>query len=138
MILTSDRLALNFLGIKLENPFILSAGPSTDELDIARNGLEAGWAGLVLKTTSLEGTAVDLAHPIMSSFGKDGKIAGMGNIDLISTHHIDEVEKRVTILKKEFPNKMIAASIMSNSKEGWQMLVRRLRDAGVDLIECSF
>lgn len=138
MILTSDRLALNFLGIGLENPFILSAGPSTDELEIARNGLEAGWAGLVLKTTSLEGTEVDLAYPIMSSFGKDGQIAGMGNIDLISTHHIDEVERRVAVLKNDFPNKMIAASIMSNSREGWQTLVKRLRDAAVDLIECSF
>ncbi len=27
---------------------------------------------------------------------------------------------------------------MSDSKEGWQTLVKRLKDAGVDLIECSF
>ena len=62
MILTSDRLAISFLGTKLENPFILSAGPSTDDLEIARNSLDAGWAGLVLKTTSLEGTEVNLAQ----------------------------------------------------------------------------
>ncbi len=138
MTLTSTRLKSNFLGIELENPFILSAAPSTDELSIARRGLEAGWAGLVLKTTSLEGTKVDLAYPMMSSIKNDDRAIGMGNIDLISGYHIDEIVRRVKILKKEFPSKMIAASIMSGSKEGWQTLVRMLKDAGVDLIECSF
>jgi dihydropyrimidine dehydrogenase (NAD+) subunit PreA len=138
MRLTSKRLRSNFLGIELENPFILSAAPSTDELEIARRGLDAGWAGLVMKTTSLESTRVDLAYPMMSAFGDDGQIAGMGNIDLISAYHIDEIAKRVKILKTEFPAKMIAASIMSDSKDGWQILVRRLKDSGVDLIECSF
>lgn len=138
MILTSPRLKLKFLGIDLENPFILSAAPSTDELDIARDGLDAGWAGLVLKTTSLETTRVDLAYPMMSAFREGDKFLGMGNIDLISMYHINEVSKRVSILKSEFPHKMVAASIMSDSKAGWQTLVKRLKDAGVDLIECSF
>jgi dihydropyrimidine dehydrogenase (NAD+) subunit PreA len=75
---------------------------------------------------------------MMSAFTGDGRILGMGNIDLISAYHIDEVVKRVSILKNEFPNKMIAASIMSGSKEGWQALVKALKDAGADLIECSF
>ena len=138
MILTSDRLRLNFLGIELENPFILSAAPSTDELDISRRGLEAGWAGLILKTTSRPQTKVDLAYPMMSAVSGDGRMIGMGNIDLISIYHVDEIVRRVKILKKEFPRKMIAASIMSDSKEGWQSLVKALKDAGADLIECSF
>ncbi len=138
MTLTSSRLSYDFLGIRLENPFILSAAPSTDELSIARRGLEAGWAGLILKTTSALDTKVDLAYPMMSSIVSDDKTIGMGNIDLISAYHIDEISKRVSTLKKEFPSKMIAASIMSGSKEGWQTLVKALKDAGVDLIECSF
>jgi len=48
-------LSYDFLGIHLENPFILSAAPPTDELEMAVDGLKAGWAGLVLKTTSVEG-----------------------------------------------------------------------------------
>ncbi len=138
MILTSSRLQTEFLGISLENPFILSAAPSTDELSIVRRGLEAGWAGAILKTTSLPTTKVDLAYPMMSSFGNDDNIIGMGNIDLISVYHIDEIAERTAKLKSEFPNKMIAASIMSDSKEGWQTLVKILKDAGADLIECSF
>jgi hypothetical protein len=64
-----------------------------------------GWAGVVLKTTSMETTRVDLAYPMMSSFVADNRLIGMGNIDLISAYHVDEVCRRVNILKKEFPNK---------------------------------
>jgi dihydropyrimidine dehydrogenase (NAD+) subunit PreA len=132
-------LSIDFLGIYLENPFILSASPSTDELEMVINGLEAGWAGAILKTTSVEENLVQLKYPMMSSFGNYSKrIFGLGNIDLISKYHIDEVEKRIKILKERYKNKLIAASIMGSKKEDWQNLVYRLKKAGVDLIECSF
>ncbi|MCX8095543.1 MAG: NAD-dependent dihydropyrimidine dehydrogenase subunit PreA [Caldisericia bacterium] len=132
-------LSIDFLGIKLENPFILSASPSTDELEMIIKGLEFGWAGVILKTTSVEENPVLLKYPMMSSFGSySKKVFGLGNIDLISKYHIDEVEKRVKILKEKFPNKMIGASIMGSKKEDWQNLVYRLKKAEVDLIECSF
>ncbi|MCP4631346.1 MAG: NAD-dependent dihydropyrimidine dehydrogenase subunit PreA [candidate division Zixibacteria bacterium] len=138
MIYTSDYLRTEFLGITLENPFILSAAPSTDELSITRRGLQAGWAGVVLKTTSHEKMEVRLTYPMMSAFYDDGRLSGMGNIDLISAYHINEICERVSVLKKEFPNKMIAASMMSDSKEGWQSTAKALVGSGVDLIECSF
>ncbi|MGC9172224.1 NAD-dependent dihydropyrimidine dehydrogenase subunit PreA [Caldisericum sp.] len=132
-------ISIDFLGIHLDSPFILSAAPPTDELEMAERGLEAGWAGVILKTTSVEGNPVELKNPMMSSFGPmSKKVVGLGNIDLISHHHIDVVEERVQYLKKKFPNKMIAASIMGASKEDWQTLVWRLKKAGADLIECSF
>ncbi len=132
-------LSIDFLGIHLDSPFVLSAAPPTDELEIAYNGLKAGWAGVILKTTSVEGNSVDLKYPMMSSFGSmNKKVMGLGNIDLISAYHIDEIERRVIALKKAFPNKMIAASIMGSTKEQWQTLVWRLKKVGTDLIECSF
>ncbi len=132
-------LSYDFLGIHFENPFILAAAPSTDDLDMVRRAFEIGWAGAILKTTSIEGTRVDLCYPMMSTFNHEGKkLFGMGNIDLISEHHIDKVEYNVRTLKKEFPEKMVAASIMAGRKEDWQSLVQRLEKAGADLIECSF
>lgn len=132
-------LSYNFLGIYFENPFILAAAPSTDDIDMVRRAFEMGWAGAILKTTSIEGTRVDLCYPMMSTFDHEGKkLFGMGNIDLISEHHIDKVEYNVRTLKKEFPEKMVAASIMAGRKEDWQTLVERLEKAGADLIECSF
>jgi dihydropyrimidine dehydrogenase (NAD+) subunit PreA len=133
------RLACTFLGIPLENPFILAAAPSTDRLEMVRAAFSAGWAGAVLKTTSVEGNRVDLAYPMMTSLTYEGKhLFGMGNIDLISEHHIDRVEFNVRTLKQEYPGKLVAASIMAGRKEDWQHLVERLERAGVDLIECSF
>jgi len=134
-----QRLAYTFLGFPLENPFILAAAPSTDRLDMVQAAFAAGWAGAILKTTSVEGNPVNLAYPMMTSLTHEGKrLFGMGNIDLISEHHIDRVEYNVRALKKEFPSKLVAASIMAGRKEDWQHLVERLERAGVDLIECSF
>ena len=124
-------LSYELLGIQIENPFILAAGPSTDDIDMVRRAFSMGWAGAVLKTTSVEGTRVDLAYPMISSFNHDGKLLfGMGNIDLISAHHIDRVESTVRTLKTEFPGKLVAASIMAGNKEDWQSLVVRLENAG--------
>lgn len=132
-------ISIDFLGIHLDSPFVLSASPSTDEMEMAYNGLKEGWAGVILKTTSIEENVVNLKNPMMSSFGSmSEKVVGLGNIDLISKYHINDIEERVRYLKKEFPNKMIAASIMGAKKEDWQSLVFRLKKAGADLIECSF
>lgn len=132
-------LSLEFLGLRFENPFILAASPSTDDIEMLRRAFRMGWAGAILKTTSIEGTRVDLAYPMMTNFGFDGRnLFGMGNIDLISEHHIDKIERNVRMLKEEFPEKIVAASIMAGRKEDWQALVVRLEEAGADFIECSF
>jgi len=132
-------LAVEFCGLHLDSPFLLSASPCTDDLEMARDALRAGWAGVILKTTSVDAVEVDLAYPMMSRVGAGGEtMVGMGNIDLISEHHIDAVEKRVRRLKRAFPDKIVGASIMGASRDQWETLVRRLEGAGVDLIECSF
>jgi len=132
-------LTVNFCGVSFENPFILAAAPPTDDLDMVAGAFKAGWAGAVLKTTSVEGTEVDLAYPMMSGLdlGND-RLMGMGNIDLISEHHVDVVEKRISELKKNFPGKVVIASVSGSSKESWQEVTRRVAAAGADLIECSF
>ncbi len=134
----SVDLSVKFLGKVFENPFVLGACPPTDELDMVRRAFDMGWAGAVLKTTSVEGTKVEIAYPMLKSISFKGKKFALGNIDLISVYHIDEVEKRVRILKREYPEKVVIASIMGSKKEEWQSLVERLEDAGADMVECSF
>ncbi len=132
-------LSVDFCGVKFENPFVLAAAPPTDELDMLRAGFKAGWAAAVLKTTSVEGNVVPLKYPMMTALNYgNGKISALGNIDLISEHHIDKIEERIKILKKEFPTKIVIPSIMGSKKEDWQQLVQRCGDAGADMIECSF
>ena len=132
--ITHDRdLSIEFCGVRLASPFLLSAAPPTDDLDMVRAAFEAGWAGAVLKTTSVEAEPVNLVYPMMSALHCDGaRIVGLGNIDLISEHHIDVVEKRARTLKDEYPDHVVAVSIMGSRKEEWQELVKRLEGAGVD------
>ncbi|MFH1829257.1 MAG: NAD-dependent dihydropyrimidine dehydrogenase subunit PreA [Pseudomonadota bacterium] len=133
------NLSINFCGVEFAHPFILAAAPPTDDLDMVRDGLRAGWSGAVLKTTSVEKTEVHLAYPMMSGIDYNGaRLIGMGNIDLISEHHIDEVERRIRTLKSEFKDKRIIASISGQDKDSWQALAKRTADAGADMIECSF
>ncbi len=134
-----DNLRTTVCGVEFENPFVLAASPCTDEMSIVSRGLEMGWAGAVLKTTSVEGTDVDLAYPMISSLGfAEARLCGMGNIDLISGYHIDVIEKRIRRLKKLFPHKVIIGSMMGSQQEDWQGLARRIKAAGADMIECSF
>ncbi len=139
MIAHGVDLSVDFCGIRFEHPFLLSAAPPTDDLDMVRRAFDAGWAGAVLKTTSVEGTPVPLKYPMMSSsdLGPQ-RVASLGNIDLISEHHIDVVERRVETLKREYPDRVVAASIMGSRREDWEILVQRLEAAGADFIECSF
>ena len=132
-------LSVDYCGVRLIHPFILAAAPPTDDLDMLRAGLRAGWAGAVLKTTAVEGEAVALKYPMMAGYhGFGRRMVGLGNIDLISEQHIDVVERRVRTLKEEFPDRVIIGSIMGSTRKDWEQLVQRLEAAGVDLIECSF
>ena len=132
-------LETTFCGLRFENPFILAASPCTDDLEMVSRAFAMGWAGAVLKTTSAEGTRVDLAYPMITGLDYgDRRLAGMGNIDLISEVHIDEIVRRIRILKRRFPEKIVIASMMGSSREEWQTLARRLARAGADMIECSF
>lgn len=132
-------LGTTFCGVAFDNPFVLAASPCTDDGEMVKRAFQAGWAGAVLKTTSVEGTVVDLVYPMIVSLDhEDKRIFGLGNIDLISQHHIDEIEGRVRALKEEFPQKVVIASMMAATRGDWKTVAERLRAAGVDLIECSF
>jgi len=133
------ELSVRFCGIECEHPFLLAAGPPTDDLEMVRRALAAGWAGAVLKTTSVAGTRVSLANPMMSAPREDlGRLDALGNIDLISIHPLEVIAERVRALKREFPEKLIAASMMGSRRADWVALAATLDEAGADLIECSF
>lgn len=132
------NLEIKFCGLRLENPFVLAPTPSTDELEMARNGLSAGWAGIILKTTHSEDLIVKPVSPILWGYDfEDKKMVGLGNIDLVSRYPVGIVEGRVRDLKKEFPNKLVIAAIVGEDRDTLQSLTKRLITAGADAIECS-
>jgi dihydropyrimidine dehydrogenase (NAD+) subunit PreA len=130
-------LRTDFCGVSFENPFILAASPSTDNRSMTTRGLEAGWAGVVLKTTSLETEEVSITYPIMSGLQPGPGLIGLQNTDLLSERHIHEVAEDIAWLKQRFPQKRIITSLMGGSRSEWQELVRISEQAGADMVEAS-
>ena len=70
----TGNLSIEVAGKKLPNPFILAAGPSTDEMDPLHRAFELGWGGAILKTTSA-GVDVKIPPPyILGTVGSNGRI----------------------------------------------------------------
>ena len=130
-------LSVKYAGLNFESPFILSSGPPTDTYEMVRRAFQTGWAGAVLKTTSMEDYVVDIAYPCIEGVRFQGNLVGLGNIDNISRFHMDTMELAVKRLKAEFPAKPVATSIWGTTKETWQILTRRSVKAGADYVEVS-
>ena len=130
-------LRVDFCGVPFENPFILAASPSTDNREMTARGLETGWAGAVLKTTSLESEEVSIAYPIMSGIRPGAGLVGLQNTDLLSERHIHEIAEDIAWLKQRLPEKRIIASLMGSTRSEWRELVTISEQAGADMIEAS-
>ena len=133
-----ERLAIEFAGVSFRNPFTLAASPPSDKRERIERAFEAGWAGAVFKTTSVEKEPVDLVYPMMGGVNyQEKRHAAFFNIDLISERHILEICDDIRYLKAKFPGRVLIGSIMAGSRADWVELVERLEDAGADMIECS-
>ena len=131
-------LSIDFCGLKFQNPFVLAPSPCTDNLDLLAEAFEAGWAGAVLKTVSVESPTLSRVHPLVSKVNdRAGGFLALQNIDLFSEFPVEEIETRLRILKERFPAQRVAASITGKGKEEWQFLAQRLAAAGADFIQCS-
>jgi dihydropyrimidine dehydrogenase (NAD+) subunit PreA len=118
---------------------LLSAAPPTDGYEQMKRGLEAGWAGGVMKT-SFDGVPIHIPSEYMFSFS--GRT--WGNCDNVSGHSLDRVCREVSRLVKEFPDRLIMASTGgpvtgddAADAKVWQSNTRKLEDAGVMGIEYS-
>jgi len=135
--MSNTDLSVNFCGVSFLNPFMLAASPSTDNREMIARGFEAGWAGAVLKTTSVETDQVDIAYPIMASLRRKNQMVGMHNIDLISERRIDAFSEDVIWLKERFPEHRVVLSIVAETRPEWELLVKRAEEVGADLVEAS-
>lgn len=130
-------LAVDFCGLRLENPFILAPSPTTDRLDLLIQAFESGWAGAVLKTVTVDSSIISRVFPLVLRVEQEAGFMGLQNIDLVSEHTAEDIEQWIVILKNRFPTKVVIPSIMATKKEDWQALAKRFVNAGADMIECS-
>ncbi len=136
---TPVPLEADFFGRKIPSPFLLSAAPPTDGYDQMKKGLEAGWAGGVMKT-SFDNVPIHIPSEYMFSFS--GRT--WGNCDNVSGHSLDRVCREVGRLVKEFPDRLVMAStggpVTGNDEADakvWRSNTRKLESAGVRGIEYS-
>ncbi len=130
-------LAIEFCGVKCENPFFLSSSCVAAEYEMVSRALSMGWGGVVFKTIAKEPCRA--VSPRFSAVQKDNTpFIGFKNLEQLSEHTVDENFEALSRLKAEFPTKVIIASIMGNTDEEWAELAQMACRAGVDIIECNF
>ncbi|MFZ5471982.1 MAG: NAD-dependent dihydropyrimidine dehydrogenase subunit PreA [Myxococcota bacterium] len=127
--------------IELENPFLLGSGPPGTNARVIAKSYDLGWGGVVCKTISLDASKVINTAP---RYGKlkaredDKVVVGFENIELISDRPFDTWLDEFRQLKKQYPKKVLIASIMEEyRKEAWQEIVRRVQETGVDGFELN-
>lgn len=131
-------LSVEFLGVHFENPFCLSSSPVGNCYDMCKKAYEVGWGGVVFKTIGPKSYFIDEVSPRFDKLNKENtSFVGFKNMEQIAEHPLEENLADLARLKKEFPNKVLIASIMGNDEESWEDLARKVTIAGADMIEMN-
>lgn len=132
-----SALETDICGVRLENPFLLSSSVVASTYDMCARAFEAGWAGATFKTICA--FEIHEASPRYSAIkGEGGAIIGFKNIEQLSVHSVPENLATFRRLKKEYPNKVIVASLMGRDDAEWADLARQCEENGADVIELNF
>ena len=132
-------LKTSVLGIKFENPFLLSSAPPTASIKSIDQAFELGWGGAVLKTITPGDIEMIEASPTYAAFKEGHKVYGFENIEMLSHLSLKEWLKGIQFLKKKHPTKVIIASIMAPiKKQEWQKLVKTFNKSPCDAFELNF
>lgn len=129
-------LSSTFCGVRLENPFLLSSSVVASSYEKIARAFEAGWAGACYKT--LCDFIPREASPRYSALSGDGCFYGFKNIEQLSANPLEEDLAIIRRLKRDYPAKVLIASIMGRDEAEWTRLARLAQEAGADIVECNF
>jgi dihydroorotate dehydrogenase subfamily 1 len=136
---TAD-LSITVNGMKFENPFVLGSGPPGTNGKVIARSFDLGWGGMVAKTFSLDASKVINTAPRYAKHKsrENGEVIGFQNIELISDRPYEDWIDDCKQLKKNYPKKILIASIMEEyNKAAWQRIVREVQETGVDGFELN-
>ncbi|XP_074642394.1 dihydropyrimidine dehydrogenase [NADP(+)]-like isoform X2 [Tubulanus polymorphus] len=139
----SVDISVEMCGLKFENPYGLASATPTTSSPMIRRAFEAGWGFSLTKTFTLDKDIVTNVSPRIVRGTTSGHVFGPGqgsylNIELVSEKTAAYWCKSVTELKRDFPTKIVIASIMCGySKEDWTKLSKMAEDAGSDALELN-
>ena len=124
-------------GVLCENPFFLSSSVVGSNYEMVAKAFEMGWAGVAFKTIGLfVPKEVSPRFDVIKE--ADTSFRGFKNIEQISDHTLEENVSFITRLKKDYPEKVIIASIMGRNEDEWTKLAQIMTQAGADIIECNY
>ncbi|MBE6321886.1 MAG: NAD-dependent dihydropyrimidine dehydrogenase subunit PreA [Bacteroidales bacterium] len=127
-------LEIDFCGIRCENPFFLASSSICTNYDMVASALRAGWAGVFYKTICMQ----DI-HEVSPRFDAVGKpFSAFRNMEQLSENPVDVDFDILRRLKRDFPSKVIVASIMGQTEDEWRSLAVMAEQAGVDAVELNY
>lgn len=129
-------LACSFCGLTLENPFLLSSSVVAGTYEKIARAFDMGWAGACFKTIC--DFIPREASPRYSALSDRHSFYGFKNIEQLSCNSLEEDLDIIRRLKKDYPSKIIIASIMGRNEEEWERLAGLVQQAGADAVECNF
>lgn len=130
-------LSIEYLGVKCENPFFLSSSPVGSNYDMVKKAFEEGWGGVFFKTVGI--FIADECSPRFDNNAKESTPwIGFKNMEQISDKPLEDNLQAIHRLKRDYPDKIVVASIMGSSEDEWEKLSKMVTQAGADLIECNF
>ena len=131
-------LAIDFCGIHCENPFFLASSAVCTNYEMVARAFDAGWAGVFYKTICLK--EIKEVSPRFDAVDNEGTkgFFGFRNMEQLSENPVDQDFAILSQLKKDYPSKVVIASIMGQTEEEWIDLAKMAEKAGVDAVELNF
>ena len=138
----APTLKVNFAGVSMPNPFMLSSAPPTTNVEMVARCFEAGWGGAVLKTLAYTLSQAQNVNPRITAVkSADGDIVGFTNFELGSPKPIEKWAEDTRWLKERFPEHGVWVSLLHTEglvEEQWREVTRMFDQAGADGFELNF
>lgn len=131
-------LEIKFCGLTCENPFFLASSAVCTNYEMVAKAFDAGWAGVFYKTICFQ--EINEVSPRFDAVhsSKRGYFYGFRNMEQLSENPVEMDFDILSRLKKNYPSKIVVASIMGQTEEEWIELAKMAEKAGVDAIELNF
>ncbi len=129
-------LSVELCGIRSPNPFWVASGPPSNTAYQAHRAFEAGWGGVVWKTIGEPIVNTASRYSAMHLAGQ--RMVGFNNIELISDRSVETNFREIAEVKERWPDHVVIASLMTDTRESWHDFLKRSADAGADGVELNF
>lgn len=130
-------LGIDFCGVHSENPFFLASSAICTNYEMVARAFEMGWGGVVFKT--ITSSEIKEVSPRFDAVRQEGEpFIGFRNMEQLSENTPKENFEILRRLKKNYPTKVVVASIMGQTEQEWITLAKAAEECGADMIELNF